>query len=145
MWAIIGSEARSARRGAAARALRREAGMTLLEIMIVLAIIGTVMAFLIGPRIYNSFKRSQIDTSRILINQYNQGIMEWKTRNPAADCPPSLDELFQQKFVNAKPIDTWGQPLIYRCPGNMSGEGFDLLSKGPDRQEGTQDDIKGWE
>jgi prepilin-type N-terminal cleavage/methylation domain-containing protein len=129
----------------ASHAIRRELGMTLLEIMIVLAIIGTLMAFLIGPRIYNSFKRSQIDNTKILLNQYNQAIIEWKTRNPQADCPPTLDELFAQKFVNAKPVDTWAQPLVYRCPGQMSGEGYDLMSKGPDRQEGTADDVKGWE
>jgi|WetSurMetagenome_2_1015567.scaffolds.fasta_scaffold364434_1 type II secretion system protein G len=124
-------------------AIRRELGMTLLEIMIVLAIIGTLMAFLIGPRIYNSFKQAQVKNTQILIAQYYQAIIEWKTRNTQADCPPTLDELFAQKFVNAKPVDTWGQPLIYRCPGQMGSEGFDLLSKGPDRQEGTADDVKG--
>lgn len=127
------------------RAAGREAGVTLLEIMIVLAIIGTLMAFLIGPRILNSFKQSQIQNTKILLNQYNQAIIEWKTRNPQAECPATLEELYMQKFVNAKPVDTWGQPLIYRCPGQMSGEGYDLMSRGPDRQEGTQDDVKAWE
>ncbi|HEY3354376.1 MAG TPA: type II secretion system protein GspG [Polyangia bacterium] len=128
-----------------ARRLSRQAGMTLLEIMIVLAIIGTLMAFLIGPKILNSFKQSQIQNTKILLNQYNQAVIEWKTRNTQADCPATLDELYQQKFVNAKPVDTWGQPLVYRCPGQASGEGYDLLSKGPDRQEGSADDVKGWE
>jgi type II secretion system protein G len=142
---LSGLWARAERRAWSRRVAPRELGMTLLEIMIVLAIIGTLMAFLIGPRIYNSFKHSQIDNTKILLNQYNQAIIEWKTRNPQADCPPTLDELFAQKFVNAKPVDTWGQPLIYRCPGNASGEGYDLMSKGPDRQEGSADDIKGWD
>ena len=48
----------------------REAGMTLLEIMIVLAILGSLMAFLIGPMLMKMWREAEIKNTRILINQF---------------------------------------------------------------------------
>jgi prepilin-type N-terminal cleavage/methylation domain-containing protein len=39
-------------------AVRLQRGMTLLEIMIVLAILALVMAFLVGPAVINAFSKS---------------------------------------------------------------------------------------
>jgi len=115
--------------------------MTLLEIMLVLAILGTLMAFLVGPALYNRFKESQVKNTQLLLSQYEGALVQWRASNPQADCPPSLDEIYAQKLVNAKPVDMWGQALIFRCPG-QGPNGYDLFSKGPDRQEGTADDVR---
>jgi hypothetical protein len=42
-----------------------------------------------------------------------------------------------------KPIekDSWGSVLVYRNPGQLNTAGVDVLSPGPDKQEGTADDI----
>jgi len=37
---------------------------------------------------------------------------------------------------NTLPMDPWGRPYIYRSPGN-NGTDFDLLTGGPDGQEGS--------
>lgn len=38
--------------------------------------------------------------------------------------------------------DKWNKPLVYRFPGEIRGEQhYDLVSSGPDGQEGTDDDI----
>jgi general secretion pathway protein G len=38
--------------------------------------------------------------------------------------------------------DNWNKPLVYRFPGEIRGEQYyDLISSGPDGQEGTEDDI----
>ena len=42
------------------------------------------------------------------------------------------------------PSDPWGNPYVYRYPGQYSVSGFDLHSCGPDRQDGTEDDIGNW-
>ncbi len=39
--------------------------------------------------------------------------------------------------------DPWGEPYQYRCPG-ADGRAFDLWSKGPDKEDGTDDDITSW-
>jgi len=46
--------------------------------------------------------------------------------------PSSLEEVFGRQ-----PRDPWGRPIIYR----REGSGFQLISKGPDGLEGTEDDI----
>jgi len=42
------------------------------------------------------------------------------------------------------PLDPWGEPYQYRNPGVKNKGGYDLYSKGPDRLDGTEDDIGNW-
>ena len=39
------------------------------------------------------------------------------------------------------PIDDCDQPLVFYCPGR-DGQVYEVLSKGPDRREGTDDDVR---
>ena len=42
------------------------------------------------------------------------------------------------------PNDPWGEPYIYVQPGQKNPSKFDVRSKGPDRKEGTDDDVGNW-
>lgn len=42
------------------------------------------------------------------------------------------------------PLDPWKEPYVYRYPGVKNKSSYDVFSKGPDRQEGTKDDIGNW-
>lgn len=42
------------------------------------------------------------------------------------------------------PRDPWGEEYIYRYPGVKNKTGYDIFSKGPDKAEGTADDIGNW-
>ena len=42
------------------------------------------------------------------------------------------------------PLDPWGEAYQYRSPGTHNKSGYDLFSKGPDKTEGTEDDIGNW-
>jgi general secretion pathway protein G len=44
-------------------------------------------------------------------------------------------------YVEKAPVDWWGNPYFYRCPGS-TGKPYDLFSCGPDGIPGTADDIK---
>jgi general secretion pathway protein G len=46
---------------------------------------------------------------------------------------------------NNVPIDPWGEPYQYEYPGKHNKAGYDLWSKGPDKQSGTADDIGNWD
>lgn len=50
-------------------------------------------------------------------------------------------------YYNKKtiPQDPWNKPFIYVSPGKANPGTYDLSSSGPDRNEGTEDDIKSWE
>ena len=42
------------------------------------------------------------------------------------------------------PNDPWGNPFVYKCPGQHAPKTFDLYSLGPDGRDGTEDDIGNW-
>ncbi len=41
-------------------------------------------------------------------------------------------------------LDPWHEPFQYRFPGSKNKMKYDLFSKGPDKTEGTEDDIGNW-
>ncbi len=43
------------------------------------------------------------------------------------------------------PLDPWTEPYQYAYPGTKNKGGYDLWSKGPDKQSGTADDIGNWD
>jgi general secretion pathway protein G len=46
-------------------------------------------------------------------------------------------------YVKRTPRDPWGNEYVYRCPSPSGSSDYQLLSKGPDGEEGTADDIIG--
>lgn len=123
----------------------RQKGMTLLEIMIVLAILALVMGFLVGPRVYRAFQDSKEDTQKAVNKQWVEGYVMWSRRNQG--CPTSLNDLAE--YVNKKATtDAWNRELLFFCGDTLPPgvkEGFAVLSLGADGQQNTADDIKSWE
>jgi hypothetical protein len=56
-----------------------------------------------------------------------------------AGCPVSLGELRREGYLLVAPIDPWGEPLLYGCV--ETPRAFVVLSKGPDHEVGTDDDL----
>lgn len=127
-----------------ARAASNQAGMTLIEIMIVLAIIAVVMGFLIGPRVLRMFGESKVTEAHMRGSQFVEAYTEWSMNNNAA-CPDGLNDLVD--LMNSKELeDPWGSEYIMVC-GDEAPDGvpFGVISKGEDGKKGTSDDIKSWE
>ena len=123
---------------------RYELGMTLLEIMIVLAILALVMGFLIGPKVWRMFSESKIDIAKLQAKDYQQAYQVWALKS-SETCPASLKDL--QNYRNKKgDKDPWGQEWVMKC-GDQAPEGVDfgVVSVGPDKKDGTEDDIKSWD
>jgi general secretion pathway protein G len=120
-----------------------QAGMTLLEIMIVLALIGLVTGS-IAVALNSSFKKGQIKTAKIAVGQISQAAQQYMMENNS-NCPTSLDDLVTSKNLAKRSKDPWGKDFTLKCPGTGDPDGVDITSSGPDRQEGTPDDIKSWE
>ena len=118
---------------------RRDAGMTMLEIMIVLALIGLVMSA-VGVGVFAQFKKGQRKVAQAQVNDVAAKIVQFMADN--SDCPKTLDDLVAQKYLPKKTKDPWNRDLIIRCPGTINTDGVDVVSLGPDGQEGTADDVK---
>lgn len=141
-------------RGCDPRAWR---AFTLLEILVVLAIMGLLAGLAIASLgqahrnaekatarlMVDSTLKTALDLYRISVYDYpsNADGLDALVRRSASASPrwsgPYLD-------VKTVPVDPWGEPYLYAYPGQHRKDGYDLWSKGPDRQSGTEDDITNW-
>jgi general secretion pathway protein G len=113
--------------------------MTLFEIMIVFALIALIMGA-VGVGAYANYKKGQTKTARIQVSEIMQKAQQFMMDN-SNDCPKSVDDLVVQKYMPSKKKDPWNKDFILRCPGQINKDGIDVISVGPDGQEGTPDDV----
>lgn len=120
------------------RPKREMRGVTLLEVLIVVAIIAMVaggVAFFALPR----FRESQIKTAEVGARVIRQATQSWQASNNETNCP-TISQLVQDKQLDpgANTNDPWGQPYNITCnEGDVT-----VLSNGPDKKKGTKDDIR---
>ena len=127
------------------RRLRRSAqrGMTLIEIMVVVAIISMLMGT-VAVGAFSQLEKSKVKNAKMVIKAVEQALVAYQTDNTDG-CPKQLVDLYTQKYLTKETKDPWGEPLVFKCPGEHNKDGADIVSKGKDKQEGTQDDVKSWE
>jgi general secretion pathway protein G len=144
--------------GAVRRRRSRSTGFTLLEILVVLAIIG-LLAGLAITNVDKIFGGAQDTTAKLFATQtmktsltrYRIDMGSYPTTAEglqALVAPPSARaERWNGPYVeNGKmPKDPWDEPYQYEYPGKRNKDGYDLWSKGKDKQSGTSDDIGNWE
>jgi len=122
---------------------RKDAGMTLLEVLIVLALISLVAAS-IGAMVFNQFNKGKLKIAKTQVSEVVGAVQQYMLDNNS-DCPADVEELEAQKLVKKGLKDPWGKAFVVRCPGEQDPDGADVISMGPDKSEGTEDDINSWE
>lgn len=135
---------------------RRPNGYTLVELLVVLAILGLLVA-LAAPRVINYLGSAKTDTSRIQIEKlggvldlYRLEIGRYPTDQEGLESlverPPQLDAWNGPYLKNRESLtDPWGRPYGYRSPGEH-GE-YDLYTLGADGKEGgdgEDQDVTSW-
>jgi general secretion pathway protein G len=133
---------RSSMRRALQRRRHRARGMTLVEIMVVVAIIGMIMgAVAVGAM--GQLEKAKKKNTQMIIHNVQEALVHYATDNTDS-CPKSLNDLVAQKYLNKDPKDDYGQPLMYACPSTHGSDSADVWSRGKDKQDGTADDITSW-
>ena len=135
---------------------RRQAGFTLVELLVVLIILGLIAAFA-APRVIKFVGGAKTDSAKIQIDRLS-GVLDLYRlqvgRYPSED--EGLNALMEQpadapdwegpylKKADAL-MDPWRRPYIYRFPGEHGD--YDLYSLGADGEdggEGEDRDLKSW-
>ncbi|MCH6587913.1 MAG: type II secretion system major pseudopilin GspG [Proteobacteria bacterium] len=135
---------------------RRQAGFTLVELLVVLIILGLIAAFA-APRVIKFVGGAKTDSAKIQIERLS-GVLDLYRlqvgRYPNED--EGLNALMEQpadapdwegpylKKADAL-IDPWRRPYIYRFPGEHGD--YDLYSLGADGEdggEGEDRDLTSW-
>ena len=116
-------------------------GMSLLEIIIVIVLIGAVLT-LVGSRVLGGADRGKANLARSQIATVADKIENY--RLDTGRLPTQLDDLLRAPAgttgwlgpyaKQAELNDPWGNPIQYRVPGQ--GQPFDLISLGRDGREG---------
>lgn len=113
--------------------LRNQKGMSLIEIMIVLAIVGTVVAGIMnvvgvqGDRADRQNARTQIAAMEKYAKMYKRDNKKW---------PTSVDDLVGE-FYEEEPTDPWGNS--YEISPGEGKKGVVICSMGPDENDETDD------
>jgi len=143
LWCSVRGSRYPARYGA--NPAHGESGFTLVEMLVVIAIIGLVMG-LVGPRVLSYLGEAKVKAAKIQIESFgsaldlfymdvgrypsaNEGLTALVER--PADAPVWNGPYLKNASV---PADPWGHVYLYRVPGERGP--YQIVSLGSDGQEG---------
>ena len=136
-------------------------GFTLIELLVVITVIA-ILAGLVAPMVFShvgnakqSAARAQIELFGLALEAYRldndyypstaQGLEALRTRPEGQPEAPNWRGPYLKKTI---PLDPWGRPYVFKSPGDVNPDGYDLLTYGRDGQLGgtSEDtDITSWE
>ncbi len=119
------------------RALAASRGLTLVELIIVITIIGVLTAA-ISVGLMKAKKTADIGTTTTACNTARSATAMWRSSHPGDDCP-TIDQLKKEKFLGSDFAvkDPWNNAIKLTCESDE----VTCTTAGPDRKEGTDDDI----
>ena len=127
--------------------IRNNKGMTLLEIMIVLVILGGLIAIL-ATQVQGRLKKAKINQAKIQISEYGKALDMYFTdcnSYPSTDeglgalvkAPSTCSNWGPDPYLKKVNKDPWGKEFLYESSGNN----YLLKSLGSDGREGGSGDA----
>lgn len=130
-------------------------GFTLLELLVVVAIIGLLAGY-VGPKYFGQLGKAEVKVARAQIDGFDKALDQYRLdigRYPITEQglnalmikPAGISRWAGPYLKKEVPPDPWGKPYVYKSPGEH-GE-YDLSSLGRDgRPGGTGEDadITNW-
>lgn len=144
-----------ARRGTSRRR-RGQAGITLIEMLVVVVIIGLFVG-LVGVNIFGQADKAKVTAAKAQIDNYMNALGLYKLDTgtyPATAAglnalrlnPGNMPQWAGPYLAKDVDVDPWGRPYLYKYPGEH-GDMPDIISLGADGEpggEGTSADIESW-
>jgi general secretion pathway protein G len=135
---------------------RRQAGVTLIEMLVVVTIIA-LFAALVAPRMLRRSDTARITAARAQINSFMTALGAYKLDTglfPTTEQglqalrvkPQGVNQWEGPYLPQEIPVDPWARPYAYKYPGEH-GDEPDIISYGADGQpggEGLNADILSW-
>ncbi len=135
---------------------RRQAGFTLMELLVVLAILGLLMG-LVGPQVLNQLSGAKLKTAAIQIKDLEQALEMYKLdvgRFPTTDQglaalsnKPSNASGWNGPYLKSRvPQDPWKTDYHYKYPGEHGD--LDIYTYGQDGTpggDGEDSDVSSWD
>ena len=131
----------------------KNSGFTLIELLLVLVILA-VLAAVVVPKFTNRSEQARITAARTdianlegTLDALEIDVGRFPTTEEGlralVEQPPSAKSWKGPYIKRGVPNDPWGNPYVYRYPGQHNINEYDLHSLGPDGHEGN-DDIDNW-
>ncbi len=116
-------------------------GMTLIEILVVLAIIGLIMGGVAVVAV-NAMDRARVDTAGNDLGNLAQSVEMYQLQKKGK-CPKAVEDLKAAGVIKKVNKDPWGNDYVIKCPGEH--DSVDISSAGPDGEFGNEDDVNSWD
>lgn len=135
-----------------ARSAPGRGGFTLMEVLLVVAILG-VIASLVVPQLAGRQEQASVDASRLSATGIEQALklyaLDHGGKLPSTSeglqvlvAPVKQDPRWRGPYLDTLPVDAWGQPFLYEVAAQKGGRGMAVIrSVGPDGLANTDDDI----
>lgn len=134
---------------------RREGGFTMVELLVVLAIVALLTA-LVAPSIFQQLKPARRTAAAAQIDNFGKALDAYFLDNgaypttqqglEALRTAPAASPRWKGPYLKKElPLDPWGRPYIYRAPGRSGA--YEISSLGADGREGGVDedeDVVSW-
>jgi general secretion pathway protein G len=113
-------------------------GVTLIEVMIVVVILGLIAGG-VAVAVFPKLKKAQVDTTTTSARALRSVAETWRSEHASDQCPTPQVLLNDHAIDSASKItDAWDDPFTITCQEDETI----VTSPGPDKKENTADDIR---